>query len=222
VILVALRQEREASGRRYFMAWDGRLNVTLLTRSRYLRELLPVLMSGTYTEYRREDFATVLDVRVTVKGGKRSRKKVRTRVVDRAAVKQYGRVVKSVSPKGVNSVVEARRWARASLQRRLTPKRELTITVPLLPMVRRGDALRVAYPEQGLRQVVFVRSAAHEWSAGSGSTTLVVRFDDPYVDKRAAKTAKAKATKARQRGKAAPKSAAAAKPPAPKNRARRS
>jgi hypothetical protein len=221
VILVAYRQEREATGRRFFAAWAGRLNMTVLTRSRYLLELLPVLLSGEYTERRRSDFATVLDVRVSAKAGKKT-KKIKTRVTDKAGVKQYGQVVRSESPKNVDSVAEARKWGRANLQQRQAAKRELTITVPLMPLIRRGDALRVNVPsEPDLRQIVFVRSAAHEWTAGQGQTTLVVRFDDPFVDKRAAKSSKAKSEKARKRGKKAPKSATKVKPPAPKKAARR-
>lgn len=223
VILIAYRQEREATGRRFFSAWNGRLNMTVLTRSKYLMDLLPVLQTGSYTETRRDDFATVLDVRITVKSGKRKTKSVKTRVVDKAGVKQYGRIIKSVSPKNVNSIGEARRWAKQSLRRRQSAKRQLEITVPLLPLLRRGDALRLNIPnEPDLKQIVFVRSASHQWSAGEGTTTIVVRFDDPYVDKQAAKTAKAKTAKARARGKKAPKGSAATKHPAPKNAARRS
>jgi hypothetical protein len=221
VILLAYRQEREASGRLFFAAWDGQLNMTVLTRSRFLLELLPVLLSAQYTETRRADFATVLDVRVAARAGKRT-KAVKTRVTDTAGVKQYGRIIKSVSPKSVDSVAEARAWGRASLKRRQSPKRELTITVPLMPTIRRGDALRVDVAnEPDLRQIVFVRSASHEWSSGQGQTTLVVRFDDPYVDKRTVKTTKAKAAKARARGKKAPKASAKAKAPQPKKAARR-
>lgn len=221
VILIAYRQEREATGRRFFITWNGRINITVLTRSKYLLELLPVITSGVYSETRREDFATVLDVRISAKKGKRTTRKVHTRVVDKTAVRQYGRIIKSVSPKGVDNEVEARRWGRESLKRRLTAKRELTITVPLMPTIRRGAAIRINWSEKGLQQVVYVRSASHEWLGGSGSTTLTLRFDDPFENKTQVKAAKAKAAKARKRSKPAPRGTRTSKPQ-PANRARRS
>lgn len=222
VILIAYRQEREATGRRFFASWDGALNLTVLTYSKDLLELLPVLISGQYTEQRRSDFATILDVRIAARKGKRTTKKIRTRVTDAAGVKRYGSIIKSVSPKNIDTVSGARAWARQSLARRQTPKRELTVTVPLIPAIRRGDALRVAVPGvPGLMQVVYVRSASHTWSGGTGTTSLVVRFDDPYTDARVVKVSKSKADKARKRGKKAPKHTRPSDPPKPKNRARR-
>jgi hypothetical protein len=219
VILIAYRQEREATGRRFFASWNGRLSMTVLTRSPYVVELLPVLLSAAYTTRRRDDFATVLDVRATARDGKRKTRKVRVRVVDKAGVRQFGEIVKSVSPKGIDSEAEARRWARASLARRRVAKRELTVTVPLMPTIQRGAAARIDWPDSGLKQVVYVRSASHDWNPGSGTTTLVMRFDDPFVDKRQTKTAKAKQAAAKKRGRKVPK--ASSKKPRPKTAARR-
>jgi hypothetical protein len=222
VVLIAYRQEREATGRRFFASWNGRWHITPLTRSRELVELLPVLTDASYTVKRRTDLATILNVRASVKRGKRTRRKVRVRVVDAAGVRQYGAIAKTVSPANVDTEEEARDYARKSLTRRLTLARELQVTVPLMPRIKRGDAMMARWPDSGLQQVVFVRSASHEWTPGGGTTTITARFDDPFVDKRAKKNNKTKAKKAKVNGRAQPKGAARSAPPRPKRGARRS
>lgn len=219
VILLAYRQEREATGRRFFGGWNGALSITVLTRSSELLEVMPVLIDASYATTRREDFATVLNVRATAKHGNRKSRKIRVRVVDNDAVKLFGPISKSVSPKNIDSEAEAREWGHTSLRRRLSRKREMTLTLPLMPTIRRGHALLVYWKDVGLNQVVFVRAAAHEWTPGVGTTTITVRFDDPYVDTRAAKNNATKATKAKQKGKPTTSSTST---PSTKNSKRRS
>lgn len=206
VIVLAYRQEREATGRRYVATWTGRLNITRLQRSEYLLELLPVLMDGSYTTQRRTDFATVLNVRATAKTGRRKTRKIRVRVTDADGVKRYGVFSRTAHPGGIDTEAEARAWARRSLRKRLAPKREFTVTVPLMPTVKRGDALRVRWQDEAIDQIAFVRAASHEWTPGGGTTQVTVRFDDPFVDDRARKNARSKAKAARDHGRPSPKS----------------
>jgi hypothetical protein len=163
VIIKAYRAEREHTGRRFFAQWDGRLHITPLRRSTYLLELLPVIIDGTYTQERKDGFATSLVVRATAKKGKRSNRKIRLRVTDKAGVRRYGRITKSVTPPaGIDTEEEARKWGKRQLAKRQKPNRSLEVTVPLMPNLHRGDALRVRWEVDGLDQVVFVASVSHD------------------------------------------------------------
>lgn len=206
VLIKAYRMERVANGRRYFISWDGRINITALKRSTYLLDVLPMVLDGTYTQERKPEFATVLNVRATVRRGKRTRRQIRVQVRDAAGVARDGVIVRTVHPPNIDDEAEARAWARRSLASRLTLKRTLEVQLPLMPRVKRGDALRVRWPVEGLDQVVFVQSASHEWTPGAGTTTIQLRFDDPFADPRAAKDAVAKAAVARRRARKVPAS----------------
>lgn len=225
VIILAYRQERENTGRRFVAYWDGKLNIVPLRRSEYLLEILPVLLDGNYVTKRKADFATVLNVRTNAKSGKHKTRKIRVRVADHDAIKRYGVVTKSVHPHNIDTEDEAREWARRSLARRTVIHRELTVDVPFMPRVRRGDALRCRWDDEGLDQIVFVKSASHVWTPGSATTTLTVRFDDPFVPfnykASQAKRSAAAARRSRKSEKGAIESARAATPK-PKNAARRS
>lgn len=211
VITLAYRAERRATGRRFFLSWDGRLNIDALKRSEELLELSGAIIDASYkTEYA-DTFATVLTVRATTKarddktksGAKRKtkhrRKTFHVRVTSPKGVREYGYVHRTVTAPDADTPAEARKYGAHLLAKNMRPKQTLTVTVPLMPTLRRGDAFKVEWREEGLTQVVFVSQASHSVSPGSETTQLTATFDDPFVDAQAERDKKRRAAKARKR-----------------------
>ena len=203
MIILAYRAERRATGRRFFSYWDGRMNIEPLKRSRYLLLLASVLVDGSMRSSLKENFATVVTVRATG-GGKRNKRKIRVRVSNEQGRREFGYVHRTVTAPNADTESEAVAFGRRLLERISNPKREMEVTVPLMPFLRRGHALCLEYPEMDMKQIVFVKSCSHEVSAGSALTTITARFDDPYVDTKAVKDKKARCAKARKRGRKPP------------------
>jgi hypothetical protein len=225
MIIKAYRAERRATGRRFFLVWDGTLNVLPLRRSRYLLEVSSAVIDATYRESLEENFATALTVRATGKRSGGKKRKISVRVSSEEGVKRYGYVHAAVTAPDADTEEEARAYGRRVLAKRMAPKRELEVTVPLMPDIRRGDAFKVEWRELGVNQVVFVAAASHSLSAGGGTTTLTARFTDPYLDTKADRDRKKKCEAARRRGRPAPsgcKDADSRKRATPKKSKRRS
>jgi hypothetical protein len=202
VIVKAYRMERNATGRRFFMHWDGTFNILPLKRPAHLLELSGVLIDAQYKAEQSEQFATSLTVRATAKakGSKHKRKKIHVRVQSDAGVRTYGYVHRNVTAPSAHTAAEATKWGKHMLAKYMKPNRTMTVQVPIMPLVRRGDAFKVEWKSEGLTQVCFVASASHDASPGAMTTTITATFDDPYVDTQADKDAKARAAKARKRG----------------------
>lgn len=202
VIVKAYRAERRATGRRFFVRWDGRLNIEPMRRPRHLLDLAGVLIDASYKAELPENMATVVTVKATGKatGSKRKKRKIQVRVTSKDGVRTYGYVHRTVSaPAGTDTEREARAYAKRVLAKNLKPKQTLTCTVPLMPRLRRGDAFKVLWKSVGLTQIVFVGQASHEVSPGGGTTQITATFDDPYRDMEAERDKIRRERKARER-----------------------
>lgn len=209
VIVKAYRMERRATGRRFFLHWDGRMNITALRRPPHLLELAGALIDASYKAELKDEFATSLTVHATTKAGKgnakgHKRRKIHVRVQSAAGIKRYGYVHRSVDAPNAHTDAQARKYGRKVLDKAMRPNRTLTVTVPIMPTLRRGDAFRVEWRAQGLTQVCFVSSASHNVAPGDMTTQITATFDDPYVDAQAERDrAKRKAAARRRRRHAA-------------------
>lgn len=214
VIVKAYRMERVATGRRFFMRWDGAMNIVPLTRSPNLLELGGALIDASYKATQSDTFATVLTVRASAKrkGSKHRRRKIHVRVQSDAGLRRYGYVHRTVTAPSAHTEAEARKWGRGQLAKIMRVKQELTVTTPIMPMLRRGAAFKINWASEGLTQIVFVSGATHSVAPGAATTEVTATFDDPYVDTKADKAAKARADKARKRGRSSDSSDAPDKP----------
>jgi hypothetical protein len=197
VIVLAYRAERRATGRRFFLTWDGALNIDPLKRSEYLLDLSGAIIDASYKAEYRDSFATAVTVRGTERArddkhkdgtkrkSRRRRRKFHVTVRSPAGVRQYGYVHRSVEDPDAHTVAEAKRYGRQVLAKAVKPQRTLTVQVPLMPTVRRGDAFKVVWKAEGLTQIVFVSAASHSVSASDMTTQLTATFDDPYRDQQA-------------------------------------
>lgn len=230
IIATLLRHERRKSGKRYFLRWiEGRLSVVPYQRSKDMLIVGGYIMSGSLTESLKENFATVLHVTATSDEGdgndakgrrKHKKRKLRVTVQSERGIARYGRVVRSVSTSGADTLAEARAWGKRELARRGRPHRDLSFTHPGVPTLRRGDALRLTIADAGIdREIVFVSEVAHDVQPGAYNMDVTVAFDDPYVDKVAERARRKKQRAARKRGRAEPKRTS--KPQPKKGRQRR-
>lgn len=201
----------------------GKLDIVPLRRSRTLLLLGPAIIDyalresldryasaitvrGSFTdretETRRDD-----DDRTTSREKKgRKKKKFRVRVESRAAIRRFGYVhINAQAPKGIDTIEEARRWARRELAKRRRPKQEITLTHVGIPTVRRWDAIQIHLPKEGLDMLAYVSEVRHSVSPGDYRMEIVVRFTDPFVDKKGERIRKKKCEAAAKRRKKHPR-----------------
>lgn len=195
VINEAYLAERKNTGRRFVIRFAlGRLSVTPLRRSSSLLMLGPSLVEAAITETPKEEFATAVTVRGVTESRKgkdaKGRKKVKhgkiaLKVQSAPSVARYGFVHRIVHALDADSPAEARTLALRYLADKAKPVKSLTLTHPGIPTIRRGDALRLALPTLGLKQVVWVAEVTHTVGADAYSMDVTCTFDDPYVDEKA-------------------------------------
>jgi hypothetical protein len=168
-----------------------------LVRSPDLRALGPTLIEAQYSSSFVPEFATELDIhsvapKVTGGGKKDTRNWLGSDPDDpflkdvtlEEAKRKYGMVHKIVYSPYAKSVAELRAEARAYLQAATKPVKELTLTLPGIPWIKRGDALQLAFGPKGLfGQVVFVKEINHTLTTQQYTMVITVMFDDPYVDR---------------------------------------
>ena len=121
-------------------------------------------------------------------------------VQDDVLKKGLGRIHKFLDDPDADTRKVARRHGRKDLKVNAKPEEELTLTHPGVPMVRRGDALRVKLGNEfGMKRIVFVKTVEHVLSAGDYTMELTVDLDDPYHDEDDARKKRKKKRAARNR-----------------------
>jgi hypothetical protein len=234
MIRLAYRKEREETGKRFVISMiDGKLNVTELKRSPSLIELGPLIVEASIRERMRANFATVITATATKTDKKKAdengdgkakgekKEKIEVVVRSKALERRWGRIHRKIEVEA-DSEATARKLAKRELAERAEPVREVTLTHPGIPSLRRGHALRLFFPREKLRQVVFVKAVSHTASAGEYTMEVTVRFDDPYLDVEFERSEALRCINARKRGRKPPKGCEKKKDrPKPKDRDRR-
>lgn len=203
IIEEAYKKEREETGFKYVVRMrNGKLYVTRLRRSRELLVYGGTALDAQITRRIANKTATELTVRGKVDGKKekvtvRATKKIRRR---------YGHIHDFWTlDDDVDSVRRLRKRARREMAERQEPEREVSMTVPGNPGLRRGDAIRVALKNSGLVDLVYVTGASHNVSAGDYTTDLTLSFDEFYVDKEGEKIREKRCKKAKKNKRKPPK-----------------
>lgn len=224
ITTAAYREERLWTGRRFDVSIArGILEVTELRRPKYMLRLGDAIIDALLTEGLPSTFASAVIVESTVKAkGSTKRRKIKVRVVNAARVRRFGYIVRHVKKSGLKTRAEARRYGNSWMARHGKPVSTLTLTVPGIPWVDRGDALAVNLPEVGYPAdlEVFVRSVVHRLTYASYEMDLDLGVSDPWeADERAARERRNKAAAKRRRKRVG---ATPTTPPKAKKAARRS
>lgn len=208
VIEKAYEAERKETGFKYVIAMrQGRLSVTRLRRSRELLIYGGTALDATVTRRLKEKMATELTVTGKVKEeeGEATQKKEITVSANPKVRRRYGYIHSTYeSPEPVESVKELRKEAKKELLDLMEPEREVTLTVPGYPGLRRGDAIKVALRDEHLVELMYVTGATHTVSGGDYTTDLTLSFDEFYIDKEGEATREKICKKAKDNGRKAP------------------
>lgn len=219
--------ERTNTGRRFTMKWKkDKLNIEPLKRSAALIELGPELMEAVLRESPEEGWATAVTVRgrnemlkgKDSKGRRRvSQKKISVKVKNAAAIKKYGYVHRIVYAPDADTPGEARALGQRHIAKKAKPQRALSLTIPMIPTLHKGDAIRLGLPEVGLKQIVYVSEVTQSVSSGSATTEASVIFTDPYVNEKELRVFETLDAAAKVRARPAPKKVTPTKPVPPRN-----
>lgn len=214
VIVRAWKQERAATGRQFDVDIStGALRVTEVRTPQHMLLLRDHILSAVVNGAQGAAVTRIKATATVKPRGAAKSIKLHATVVDRRREAIFGQVTRDMAaPRGVDTLAELRTWARRQLAEAARPSGTVALSVPGMPMLDRGDAVKIRLPLSGVQSIAYVTSARHDLSAGSYITQIEVGFRDPVADVRRARVAKMKAReRARRRGRvsttAAPKPA---------------
>jgi hypothetical protein len=200
--------DRAETGRKFIVRMRyGKLEVLTLKRSRYLLLVGPHLIEAAYSRGIKEDLTTRFRVSTEVKRGHRKQKKIEVLVRSkRKVMRRFGLIHKPLTlDDPVKTKAQARNRAKRKLGQSQKPVRELSVSMPGVPSVGQGQAIRVKLEDMGLNELVYVTSASHMVSAGEYTMDLEVSFTDPFTDPEGEKIRKEICKKAVERHRKPPR-----------------
>jgi len=225
IIIKVLLAERTNHSRRFAMYFEReRLHIRPLRRSNQLLVLGPMIVEAALNDTLKDEFATAITLRgkgfedqgVDSKGHKKvAKRKLWVKLRSRGGVARYGLVHRIVYDQDADSVGELRAVGRRYLAKVARPNRELTISHPGIPRLRRLDAIRQRLPELGITQIIFVKSLNGSLTPGGFDMDITLTFDDPFVDKKAERVTEDLVEKAKKNGRVTKKKAKKKKAKAP-------
>lgn len=214
VIVRLMKMERRETGRRYVLSMEkGKLAIRPLKRSQRLLMLGPLLIDASLNESMKETFATALTVRNTIRRGtqrdgtsrkRQTSRKISVKVSSRAGVRRFGFIHQIVNAPHADSAAEARAYGRRRLAKLMQPTKEITLSHPGIPGLKRGDALKLLLPDRALTRMIWVKSATWQLTQGDFSVSLTVAMDDPFKPVKANRTKAKRDAAARRRGRKQP------------------
>lgn len=209
----AVEKEQAHTGRRYVIVWKYSakangyaLHVIRLRRNPLLYVLQDQIITASVETIRDQRLLTAATAHGSGKAkGSKKRKRYTSRYVSAEGVKRYGYINKVIHLQGnIDSQGEMDREAKRYVVNSMKPRHIVSITHQGIAFLRRGDAVRMEIPEEGLTGktgVVFVTSVTHTLSSGSYTMDLTLQFVDP-LDPKTLRAERDKALRARKRKKA--------------------
>lgn len=187
VIKKAFAEERDDTGQRFVIRFrNGRLDVVPIRRNRVLYEIHHIEEDASVSgQPPGKSPTTVVEAHARV-----NKKKVTVKVVAHRAAARFGRQTKEVHYGRMGSRKAVRNKALRFLAREIEPKRTANLTIPCIPFIERGDAVRWRTKEPGWhgstplavnRQFAFTTSVIHNVGADFATTSLVLTQRDPYL-----------------------------------------
>lgn len=208
IIEEAYKKEREETGYKYVIRMRrGKLTVRRLRRSRELLIYGGQALEGQVVRRLNKKLATELTVRGQVEEDGSEKKRTVKVKAKKKVRRRFGFIHNFWNLEGedAKSVAALRRKGKRELVDRQKPDEEVSITVPGYPGLQRGDALRLAWPQAQMRELVYVTAVSHSVTAGDYTTDLTLSFDEFYVDKEGEKIREKICKKAKENGRKPPK-----------------
>lgn len=191
LLVHVLKVERNQHHRRFRMDMVGReLRITPFVRNKELFELGDTILDGTLQSTKHERFAT--SVRVsnlktdevgvdTKKNRKVKHRKIVVLVTSALGVRRFGLVRRRVYSPDATTPQRAREEGQAYIAETMQATKELTISHPGIPTLKRANAIRALLPDAGVRRVVYVMEARHSVTSNY-TMELVLSWDDIFVE----------------------------------------
>jgi len=177
------KRETDKTGRAFvFRMRDGRFEVVPYGRNRIAYRFGSQIQTYSMQRVGAQKPVTVVTGRGRVGKGRRARKLTYT--ATSSVVQRLGYSHDEHDFGVVDDLADLRSQTRRYLARKLRLRKAITITVPLVPFVRRGDAVIVDLPEEGFKgeeAFMFVASATHSMNAGSRTTVLELVETDHFA-----------------------------------------
>lgn len=188
VLKEAYAQEADEDHRKYLIEIrNGKLVIRPLRRNRILYVVKAIeRSSGTTSDPKNAQPATVIKATGRTKGGE----KIELTIARPRVVRRLGRVTKEYDAGRVDGRGELREKAKRELERELRVNRTADIELPILPFIRRGEALKWSNREPGWhgpgphttdRQIGYVESVTHSLTPTSGSTAITLGQRDEFL-----------------------------------------
>jgi hypothetical protein len=173
--------------KKYVMEYRaGRLYVRPLRYARYMYQLGKNLIDASYQKSLKSDFATAVTVRGTADtkndDDSKGKGEIEERVEAKPKVKRYGLIHRVIQESELKDAAQARKFGRRELRDVAKRDKTLSLEVPGIPRLRRGDACRVRLPDMGLKKICFVKTVSHSLSAGSLTSSVELDFEDELAE----------------------------------------
>lgn len=206
VIQDAWAEDRKVTGRRFVIAMRNRkLSVTVMERSLDLLFLGDLVTGGTLSRALKEDFATHLIVRATGKGEGEDKEIEVEVTANKQIMKRFGKVRKIYDANDpIDTEAKAKDRGRARIAEQQQPKREISLTLPGIPTMRRGQAVELRLPQLGLNELVYVKTVSHSVST-TYDMDVTLGFSDPFIDEEGDKIRRKRCEEARKENRRLPK-----------------
>lgn len=206
IIAEAYRREAGFAGYKFAIHFrHGRLNVDWLRYPEFMYILGPAIVGATVERSVKGSYATAVEVKRTIKKDGKREKISSGLIVNERGARRSGFVRRLVHAEAGNSAAALKGRAKRYLARQFKPRYEVTVRHPGVPWVRRGDALRLYVPEEGVTTengqavICFVNAVTHTVAAGEYTMEITVRFADPFLDERKARSKQRREDKKRKR-----------------------
>lgn len=190
IIREAYHQEREKSGRRFFIHMrDGKLEVLPLKRNSILYVFKEQVEEALVRQEQALKPVTILKGKARVGKGKQA-KKLRYTAMDRKLVARYGKSTQEKDYGRVSSLKVLKDKVNRDYAQKTKVKRTGSLTVPGVPFLRRGDGIRWVSREPGYfgrtedlrdRSFVYISSISHTVSGSGYTMQMDFVQEDPYV-----------------------------------------
>lgn len=208
----AVQMEEDWTGRPHLIYWrDNRIHIKPLRRNPLLYILSNQLRAADITVGRKAQAFT--SVTATGKGkvtkkkngeSKKVTKKYARDAVNRKAVKRFGLIHGQVNlGDHIDSQDEMKKLTKRALAKAIRPHRVLeNVSHYGIALVRRGDAVKVLLPEEGIQgrsAILFVASVTHNLTGGDYTMDLTLTLIDPS-DPNTLRQKREEAARRRKRG----------------------
>jgi len=215
VIRKAVALEKEKTAQKFVIRFrDTRLDVLPYRRPGTLYTIKGIEKGGSTQATGKPRPVTQIVAKGRIRSGEKTRK-VEETIRSVSAIKRFGKIEKEKDYGRVDSRADLREQAKRDLAEAIKLERTATLTLPGIPFLEKGSAVRWVTTEPGWsgkvgdtardRSFAFVTGANHILLPSSYETEITIAQDDPYFEDRKRRDEERRDKKKKERGGRKPK-----------------